>query len=139
MDTNASSASEMIYEFYQFGKDKGLKLSDEAARLIFAGIVGDTGRFLFPSTSDKTFAYAGELIHYHFSRTDIYEGMYNLNPNIVRLNGYILQNYTTGENGVASVRLTKDLLEQFEADCRSILISGGVRKYPRNYRMGFLY
>ena len=78
VDTTASSASEMIYEFYLFGKDKGLKLSDEGARLIYAGIVGDTGRFLFPSTSDKTFAYAGELIHYNFSRTDIYEGMYNL-------------------------------------------------------------
>jgi len=115
VDTSASSASEMIYEFYHFGKSKGLKLSDEAARLIYAGIVGDTGRFLFPSTSDKTFAYAGELIHYNFSRTDIYEGMYNLKPNIVKLNGYILQNYTTGANGVASIRLTKELIEQFDA------------------------
>jgi phosphoesterase RecJ-like protein len=115
VNTGASSASEMIYDFYLFGKDNGLKLSDAAARLIFAGIVGDTGRFLFPSTSETTFAYAGELIHYNFSRTEIYEGMYNLNPNVVRLNGYILQNYTTGENGVASVKLTKGLLEQFEA------------------------
>src|SRR3954465_11384308 len=115
VNTDASSASEMIFELYQFGKDKGLKLSDEAARLIYAGIVGDTGRFLYPSTSEKTFAYAGELIHYNFSRTDIYEGMYNLNPNIVKLNGYILQNYTTGANGVASIKLTEDLLEQFEA------------------------
>ncbi|MCQ6273419.1 bifunctional oligoribonuclease/PAP phosphatase NrnA [Bacillus sp. V3B] len=115
VNTDASSASEMIFEFYQFGKDKGLKLSDEAARLIYAGIVGDTGRFLFPSTSEKTFAYAGELIHYNFSRTEIYEGMYNLNPNIVKLSGYILQNYTTGANGVASIKLTKDLLEQFKA------------------------
>jgi bifunctional oligoribonuclease and PAP phosphatase NrnA len=115
VDTNASSVSEMIYEFFLFGKDKGLKLSDEGARLIYAGIVGDTGRFLFPSTSDKTFAYAGELIHYHFSRTDIYEGMYNLKMNIVKLNGYILQNFSIGANGVASVRLTKELLAQFQA------------------------
>jgi phosphoesterase RecJ-like protein len=105
----------MIYEFYLFGKDKGLKLSDEGARLIYAGIVGDTGRFLFPSTSDKTFAYAGELIHYNFSRTDIYEGMYNLKMNIVKLNGYILQNFSIEANGVASVRLTKELLAQFQA------------------------
>jgi len=115
VDTTASSVSEMIYEFYLFGKDKGLKLSDEGARLIYAGIVGDTGRFLFPSTSDKTFAYAGELIHYNFSRTDIYEGMYNLKMNIVKLNGYILQNFSIEENGVASVRLTKELLAQFQA------------------------
>lgn len=115
VDTNASSVSEMIYEFFLFGKDKGLTLSDEGARLIYAGIVGDTGRFLFPSTSDKTFAYAGELIHYQFSRTDIYEGMYNLKMNIVKLNGYILQNFSIEANGVASVKLTKELLAQFQA------------------------
>ena len=69
--------------------------------LLYAGIVGDTGRFLYPSTSEKTFSYAGELIHYNFSRQEIYEGMYNLNPNIVKLNGYILQNYQMAEHGVA--------------------------------------
>ena len=139
VDTNASSVSEMIYEFFLFGKDKGLKLSDEGARLIYAGIVGDTGRFLFPSTSDKTFAYAGELIHYHFSRTDIYEGMYNLKMNIVKLNGYILQNFSIEANGVASVRLTKELLAQFQAVRRCILAGKYIRKYSRNYRMGILY
>ena len=124
VDTTASSVSEMIYEFYLFGKDKGLKLSDEGARLIYAGIVGDTGRFLFPSTSDKTFAYAGELIHYNFSRTDIYEGMYNLKMNIVKLNGYILQNFSIEANGVASVRLTKELLAQFQAPADASLLIG---------------
>lgn len=116
VDTNASSTSEMIYEFYLNGKEKGLKMSNEAARLLYAGIVGDTGRFLFPSTSEKTFAYAGELIHYQFSRTEIYEGMYNLSPNIVKLNGYVLQNYVTGEHGVAYIKLTKELLQRFEAE-----------------------
>jgi phosphoesterase RecJ-like protein len=115
VDTNASSVSEMIYEFYLSGKEFGLKMSDEAARLLYAGIVGDTGRFLYPSASEKTFAYAGELIHYHFSRTDIYEGMYNLRPNIVKLNGYILQNFQTGKNGVAYVKLTKSILDEYQA------------------------
>ena len=34
----------MIYEFYLEGKEKGLSLNDEGAKLIFSGIVGDTGR-----------------------------------------------------------------------------------------------
>ena len=59
VETTASSTSELIYEFYLFGRDQGLKMSDEAARLLYAGIVGDTGRFLYPSTSEKTFHYAG--------------------------------------------------------------------------------
>src|SRR5699024_455837 len=48
VDTSASSVSEMIYELYDEGrKEKGLILSEKAAFLLYAGIVGDTGRFLF--------------------------------------------------------------------------------------------
>ncbi|MEH7439791.1 bifunctional oligoribonuclease/PAP phosphatase NrnA [Neobacillus drentensis] len=115
VDTSASSCSEMIYEFYLTGKEKGLKMNDEAARLLFAGIVGDTGRFLFPSTTEKTFAYAGELIHYHFSRTEVFDKMYELDAHIIKLNGYILQNFELQENGVASVMLTKELLNEYGA------------------------
>jgi phosphoesterase RecJ-like protein len=116
VETSASSCSEMIYEFYLFGKDKGLKMNDEAARLLYAGIVGDTGRFLFPSTTKKTFAYAGELIHYNFPRTELLDKMYELNPNIIKLNGYILQNFELQVNGVASVILSKELLKEFGAN-----------------------
>jgi phosphoesterase RecJ-like protein len=115
VDTTASSCSEMIYEFYLNGKAKGLKMNDEAARLLYAGIVGDTGRFLFPSTTEKTLGYAGELIHYNFSRTELFDKMYELDINIIKLNGYILQNFDLQKNGVASVKLTKELLEEYKA------------------------
>ena len=82
-------------------------MNDEAARLLYAGIVGDTGRFLFPSTTEKTFAYAGELIHYNFSRTELFDKMYELDTNIIKLNGYILQNFEFQKNGVASVGSNK--------------------------------
>lgn len=113
VDTNASSCSEMIYEFYLEGQDSGLNMSDEAARLLYAGIVGDTGRFLYPSTTEKTFAYASELIKYKFDRTELFDRMYELAPNLIKLNGYVLQNFKMNENGVASMVLDKDLLEQF--------------------------
>ena len=115
VDTTASSCSEMIYDFYLKGKDMGLKMNDEAARLLFAGIVGDTGRFLFPSSTEKTFAYAGELIHYNFSRTELFDKMYELDPKIIKLQGYILQNFDLQSNGVASVRITKELLKEYDA------------------------
>jgi bifunctional oligoribonuclease and PAP phosphatase NrnA len=115
VETTASSTSELIYEFYLFGKDQGLKMSDEAARLLYAGIVGDTGRFLYPSTSEKTFNYAGELIKYSFSRTEMYDQMYELDPHIVKLSGFVLQNFEVHANGVASMKLTKEILNQFQA------------------------
>jgi bifunctional oligoribonuclease and PAP phosphatase NrnA len=131
VDTSASSTSEMIYEFYLTFKEKGLKMSNEAARLLYAGIVGDTGRFLYPSTTNKTFAYAGELIHYNFSRTELYDRMYELAPNVVKLNGYILQNFELLENGAAKVVMKRELLDQYSVKPSeaSLLVSelGNVR------------
>ncbi|MEZ2717598.1 DHH family phosphoesterase [Niallia circulans] len=115
VETTASSTSELIYEFYLYGKDQGLKMSDESARLLYAGIVGDTGRFLYPSTSEKTFHYAGELIKYSFSRTEMYDQMYELDPHIVKLSGYVMQNFQVHANGVASMKLNKEILAQFQA------------------------
>src|SRR5699024_11164848 len=75
VDTSASSTSEMIYELY-LSAPEIWKMTDEAARLIYGGIVGDTGRFLFPSTRNETFRYAAELITYSFDRQALYDGMY---------------------------------------------------------------
>jgi len=113
VDTTASSTSEMIYELYLYGKDTELVLTDEAARYIFAGIVGDTGRFLFPSTNSRTFTYAGELIKYNFSFPDLYEGLYTRKEKVTRLSGYVLQNYNISKNGVASMIVTKDVLDRY--------------------------
>ncbi|WP_188453420.1 DHH family phosphoesterase [Virgibacillus oceani] len=113
VDTNASSASEMIYQFCIDAKEAGFRMNDEAARLLYGGIVGDTGRFLFPSTTKKTLAYAAELVTYHFDRTELYNGIYSINENIARLRGYILQNFTLTDSGMSTVRLSKEILNEF--------------------------
>ncbi|WP_449355629.1 DHH family phosphoesterase [Virgibacillus natechei] len=113
VDTNASSTSEMIYELYLHGKEAGFKMNNESARLLYAGIVGDTGRFLFPSTTKKTFQYASELVSFEFDRPALYDGIYNVTDNIARLKGYILQNFTLSRFGMSSVKLTKEILDQY--------------------------
>lgn len=107
----ASSTSEMIYELYASHPE--LELTTRGAMLLYAGIVGDTGRFLFPSTSEKTFHYAGELIKYPFDRTVLYEKLYASRQDVARLQGYILQNFTLHETGVCAIRLTKDILTTY--------------------------
>jgi bifunctional oligoribonuclease and PAP phosphatase NrnA len=113
VDTSFSSTSEMIYELFLYGKEEGLKLTDEGAKLIYAGIVGDTGRFLFSSTNVKTFQYAAQLIEYEFSFPELYEHLYNTKVNVARLSGYVLQNFSISPSGVASMTISKDILEQF--------------------------
>lgn len=113
VDINASSTSEMIYEFYLSNKES-LQMTEEAARLIYAGIVGDTGRFLFPSTSNKTFQYAAELIEHPFDRQALYDGMYEVEHNIARLRGYVLQNFQVTESGMSAIKIKNDILDKYK-------------------------
>lgn len=114
VNTDASSASEMIYDLYEEGKKVAdWTMSDEAARLLFAGIVGDTGRFMFHSTSRKTFETAGDLISYNFDRTELFNGMYEVDRNLLNLQGYIYQKFVIDDNGMAYVKLSMDTLKDF--------------------------
>ncbi|MFU0788382.1 MAG: bifunctional oligoribonuclease/PAP phosphatase NrnA [Virgibacillus proomii] len=114
VDTSASSTSEMIYDFYLQTKEYGLTCNDAAARLLYAGIVGDTGRFLYPSTTKKTFVLAAELVTYRFDRSKLYDGMYSISDKLAKLKGYIYQNFNLWDGGLAFVKLTKSILEEFE-------------------------
>lgn len=114
VNPDASSVSEMIVDLYMYAKStENWQMTKEAARLLFAGIVGDTGRFLFASTTEKTFQYASELATYPFSRNELYENLYKESANITRLKGYILANFKLSQSGLSTVYLTKDILETY--------------------------
>lgn len=115
VNTTASSASEMIYDLYLEGKAyANWEMSNEAARLLFAGIVGDTGRFMFQSTTQKTFEIAGDLIKFDFDRTALFNGMYEVDRNLLNLQGFIYQHFVMDPNGAAFIKLTKETLEEFD-------------------------
>ncbi|HET7658290.1 MAG TPA: bifunctional oligoribonuclease/PAP phosphatase NrnA [Bacillales bacterium] len=114
VDTSASSVCEMIYRFYETGRERGLVLTDHAARLLYAGIAGDTGRFLFDNTTPETFRIASELRKKDFSIVAIYRGLYQIQLKVMRLNGYILQSFEVTDSGAAHIKLPLQLLEEFE-------------------------
>jgi len=112
VDTDASSCSEMIAEFWQTFSDE-LVLSDEGARLLYAGIVGDTNRFLYNSTSPQTMRLAGALMEKDFSHADLNQTMNAISPRVSKLIGYALEHLSVSEHGVGHIILTQDTLEQF--------------------------
>lgn len=115
VDTSASSCSEMICDLFDFGaENNGWKLNSGAARYLFAGIVGDTGRFIYPSATEKTFQTASQLVKYDFDREALFDGMYELSYNLLQLQGYIYQNFIMDENGAAYIKLTAEILQQFD-------------------------
>jgi len=114
VNTESSSCSEMIYELYEEGRQyKNWQMTENSARFLFAGIVGDTGRFLFPSTTKRTFEIAGELIQYPFNRNEIFNGMYEMEENLLKLQGYVYQNFSMDENGAAYIKMPKELLKEY--------------------------
>lgn len=126
VDTNASSSSEMIYELFAAGREQeNWEIPADAARQLYAGIIGDTGRFMFPSTTQKTFAIAGELIKSDFDRNALHNGMYEMERKLLHLQGYIYQNFKMDENGAAFVKITLDVLREFEVTATetSLLVS----------------
>lgn len=112
VDTTASSTSEMICEFQATFADD-LQMTTAAARLLFTGIVGDTGRFMFPNTTSRTFSYVSKLATYEFDRAAIFNTMYKKDIRVLRFSGYVLQHFNLSEAGVIYLKITPDLLEKF--------------------------
>lgn len=112
VDPTASSCSEMITDLWQtFPKE--LLLSDEGARLLYGGIVGDTNRFLYDATTPKTMRLAAALMEKDFSHTALNNQMNEINPNVAKLVGYVLENLQVSEHGVGSIILTHEILNRF--------------------------
>lgn len=108
----ASSCSEMIYDFYQrFAKD--LKLPKNAASALYAGIIGDTGRFLYPATTPRTMLVAGALMAAGADAAAISQRENEITLPLARLSAYVYEHLTILDHGAAYVVLSDDILKQF--------------------------
>lgn len=108
-----SATSTMIYEFYELLKTQGLVMTNQAARLLYIGIVGDTGRFMY-SMDKETFRVVSELFNYNFDYQAILHHMETISENAAKLSGYVLQNLNILPSGFAYVVLTKALIKEFD-------------------------
>lgn len=106
--TTASSASEIIANF---AFDNDLQISDDAARVLYAGIVGDTGRFLYPATTPKTLYTAAKLAEHTFNRAALMREMDSFDMKIARLQGYVYENLEISPEGVARIFITQELMK----------------------------
>lgn len=110
VDTTASSTCEMIVDI---ATQLSWKMSTDAAKLLYSGIVGDTGRFLYANTTKKTMETAAYLRSFDFSATDIHYTMITKSLAVTRLVGYVLQELTVSKQGVASVIISQQLLKEY--------------------------
>lgn len=100
VNTSAAAASEIVVNMLLNFKGD-YKMSKEAASYFYSAIVGDSGRFQYSSTSEHTFAIAGELLKAGIEITNIYNTMYLKKVDDLKVTAYILNHFEVSEKGIA--------------------------------------
>ncbi|AHH45022.1 DHH family phosphoesterase [Mesomycoplasma bovoculi] len=110
IDTSFVAASEMIGYFLMKNK---WKIDAEIAKFVYLGIVTDSGRFLFSSTSPRTFDVSSHLLKTKFDFNSLNWNLSKQSEKEVAFTSYVLQNYKK-QGKVIWFNVTKKIQEKFE-------------------------
>ena len=114
IDEDSCSTSQLILEFIFNNK---IEINKEIGGKLYLGIVGDTDRFLHDYTSPKTFSLVTKLLEEtNIDFTSLYKVLYQRPISEIRFEGYIYQNLTLTDNGVAYIKITDRKLKEFGVD-----------------------
>lgn len=114
VDDTASSACQLVAEFIF---RTNLKINKNIASNLFLGIVSDSDRFLLSYTSAKTFHIVSKLIdQYELNFEPLYNNLYERPINEIRFHGYLAQHLNLTENGLAYVKITPEILKEYDVD-----------------------
>ncbi|MBQ6546559.1 MAG: bifunctional oligoribonuclease/PAP phosphatase NrnA [Bacilli bacterium] len=114
IDDEKSSASEMIYDLIC---STPLKMNKRICEAIFAGVVGDTNRFLFNNSKPETFSVIADMIRdYGINITKVYYNLYKRPLSEVKFFGYMADNIETTDNGVGYIIVKNDTLTSYNVD-----------------------
>lgn len=117
IDDHSSSACQLIMEMIYATK---LKSTKEVMEKLFLGLISDTNRFMFSNSSASTFKVVAKIMkEYQLDLPTLYSELYMRPLNEVRLQGYMAQNMKVTENGVGYIKITEDILNQYQADVAS--------------------
>lgn len=109
VDIDLAAAAELVSIFMI---NSGLKLSKEAAHYLYIALVGDSGRFLYSSTTSLTFNVAEYLIATGIDINAIYLNMYEITLEDLKIQSYILSHYEVSPQGVAYYVLEDETLRK---------------------------
>jgi phosphoesterase RecJ-like protein len=112
VDTTRPATAQIILEFYLKFQEE-LKINMQAATALYTGIVTDTGRFRFRSVTADTFIAVAHLLEYGLDFVDVLTRLSAKSESLMKLQGYVLLNFQKTENGVAYIKMTPDVINQF--------------------------
>jgi Exopolyphosphatase-related proteins len=110
VNTDASSCSEIIADLIDSSDE--LQLTKEVAYYLYAGIVGDTGRFLYPSTTEHTMQVAGKFIGLGVDIAAINIKMTEVTLKQAKLQSFIYDILQIDDSGAALAIIDDDLMKK---------------------------
>ena len=114
IDDEACSTCQLLLEFAFTNK---INLNKSIGEKLYLGIVSDTDRFLHDYTSSKTFVLVNRLIdETDIDFTSLYKVLYQRPIVEVKFEGYIYQNITLTDNGVAYIKITDKIMKEYGVD-----------------------
>lgn len=94
----------------------GLTVSPKAAKLLYTGMVTDSGRFRYDSTSAQTFRLASFLMERRFDTADIYRNLYGDELAMIRLRAKYALRIMTTPHRVAYIYTTREEADGYGVD-----------------------
>lgn len=94
----------------------GLALNPAAAKALYTGMVTDSGRFRYDSTSSQTFRLASFIMEQDFSTADIYKNLYCDELKNVQLRAKFILKINKCENNVAYIYTPLEEAKSYDAD-----------------------
>ncbi len=107
-------------EVVELALEGNLALSPASAKALYTGMVTDSGRFRFDSTSANTFRLASALLEQRFDLNGLYAELYADDFAHVRLRAQFTLKINFTEDGVAYIYTTKEELPTYGVDTFTI-------------------
>lgn len=107
-----------------FAVECGLTVSPLAAKSLYTGMITDSGRFRYDSTSANTFRMASFLMERKFSTADIYRNLYADDFSFIRLRAQFVMRIQFTAQNVAYIYTSLDEAKSYNAD--SFTLSRGM-------------
>lgn len=105
VDTSYESCCGLVTEFVI---KSGLRLNPLAAKSLYTGMVTDSGRFRFDSTTANTFRLASRLLEEKFDTGEVYAGLYTDDYEYVKLRAQFVLKIRFTEQNVAYIYTDKE-------------------------------
>ncbi len=117
LDTSFESCAGLVAYFAQ---NVGWKFSKKSAQALYTGIVTDSGRFRYDSTTPTTFRTVANLLETGFDLNDVYAQLYADDFSMIKLRAQFVLDIRFTKNHVAYIYTTKERVKELGIDTFTI-------------------